>query len=107
MIGQEDEVFDLRLQSNAATHDEDSNTFQATSIFTKLNIVATLKRKAPGGDYAWITKKLLENLGRSSVGHARQQCSACCCWVRLDLWRRETVSTLFFLAASKIERFFG
>lgn len=64
MTCQEDEIFDLRLQSNAATHDEDSNKFQATSIYTKLSIVANLRRKAPGGDSNWVRDKLIENLGR-------------------------------------------
>lgn len=64
MTCQEDEIFDLRLQSNAATHDEDCNKFQATSIYTKLSIVANLRRKAPGGDSNWVRDKLIENLGR-------------------------------------------
>ena len=69
-ILQEEEVFELRSQTNAALHDEDNNKFAATSIHTKLQIVSRAFAKIPIGHkdtYKEVLQTLLSNLGRVEV----------------------------------------
>ncbi|CAE7467364.1 unnamed protein product [Symbiodinium sp. CCMP2592] len=66
-ILQEEEIFELRSQTNAALHDEDNNKFAATSIHTKLQIVSRAFAKIPNGHkdpYKEVLNSLLSNLGR-------------------------------------------
>lgn len=69
-ILQEEEIFELRVQTNAALHDEDNNKFAATSIHTKLQIVGRVFAKIPSGHkdpYKEVLQTLLSNLGRVEV----------------------------------------